>query len=232
LAIVGIGGKLARRDILSVAMNPIAQASELFAQPFGRGLRLIGGLGIQSFVGAHARVTHDVDVVAVDLDTAAKLRSYLEAQGFKIGEAGAYFRARKAGAPAIDVFMDPVANPRTFEAMKLSEAPVERRLGGTSVWVAGPHDVALLKLCAGRDQDAIDLALLASAVSLVPRKIVSAAEASDVEVRVSEGGHRFRNLVARNAIDEVADELLGRALSMSELDAFRSLLEGLGKEGC
>lgn len=209
----------------------MALAGELFARPLGRSLRLIGGLAIRAHAGAAARVTHDVDLAVADAAANAELRRSLEADGWKIGDAGAYWRAKKEGMPMVDVFSSAVVNPRTFETINLREPAVERELGGRRVLVAAPHDLALLKLCAARDQDAIDLAILTSIAPLDPRRIVASAERDDVEIRLAEGAQRFR-LVMRGGLAALGEELLDRPLTETEISAFSLLLDGLEREGC
>ncbi|MBK6696381.1 MAG: hypothetical protein IPG50_29955 [Myxococcales bacterium] len=212
-------------------MTPLALAATLFALPMARELRLIGGLGVRVLSGNKARVTLDVDLVVSTSAAAGSLRAHLEADGWKVGDAGAYFRARKAGEPAIDVFVDPVTNPRTFESTRLSQPPVERVVDGARYVVAAPHDIAFLKLCAGRDQDAIDVAILAAAEPLVASSLVAIAEANDLEIRLAEGAQRFRNLVQRAAIETVAAELLGRPFGADERESLARLLAQLQVEG-
>lgn len=213
-------------------MTPLALAGQLFALPLASNLRLIGGLGVRVLAGSLARSTLDVDLVAANAAAGAAFRNYLEGAGWRVGDAGAYWRARKVGEPAIDVFSNPVANPRTFESMKLSDAAMERTVDGTRYFVASPHDIAFLKLCAGRDQDAIDVAILGSKEPLAGARLVQIAEANDLEIRLAEGAQRFRNLLARQALEPVADELLARPLTIAERDGFDELLMALLKEGC
>lgn len=130
------------------------------------------------------------------------------------------------------MFSNPVANPRTFESMMLSEPAVERTIDGARYFVASPHDIAFLKLCAGRDQDAIDLAILGSKEALAGARLVQIAEANDLEIRLAEGAQRFRNLVERHALEPLVDELLARPLTTEERQSFDGLLASLLKEGC
>ena len=97
--------------------------------------------------------------------------------------------------------------------------------------VAAPHDIAFLTLCAERDHDAIDVAILAAAEPLVASSLVAIAEANDLEIRLAEGAQRFRNLVQRAAIETVAAELLGRPFGADERESLARLLAQLQVEG-
>jgi len=129
----------------------------------------------------------------------------------------------------IDVATHPVVNPRTFEELTLREEPRIQTYEGVPIPFASANDLALLKLAAHRDQDIVDLLLLAAGLSA--RAIAQGAQHDDVERTAAEGAQTARLLVASGTLAGLVEELIGRPASDQELAAFDKLLSDLHKEG-
>jgi hypothetical protein len=129
----------------------------------------------------------------------------------------------------IDIASHPVVNPRTFEELTLRGSAALHSVDGVSVPVAAPDDLALLKLAAHRDQDIVDIMLLAKRLSA--KKIAMSAQGDDVERTVAEGAQTARLLSSSGALLEVSEELLGRPASKRDLQEFDEFLRELQKEG-
>ena len=190
----------------------------------------MGGLAVRLHVGAAARVTHDVDVVAMNDAARARLAALLVAQGWHIGKAGGWWRAVSSGRPLIDISTHPVTSPRTFDTMSLRSPAVPIHVDGTVVSVAAAEDLVVMKLLACREQDLVDLAFLAHARPLLARTIVSAVAADDIERRVSEGILRARHALEYGRLAEIIMEATGEPPG-AELHALDVLLRELEAEG-
>jgi hypothetical protein len=129
----------------------------------------------------------------------------------------------------VDVASHPIVNPRTFEQITLRSAPRVQTVSGVSLSIASPNDLALLKLVAHRDQDIVDLQLLVPQLSAA--MIAANAEQDDVERTVAEGAQTARLLAQSGQLADVAQELLGRPVSETELGALDQFLNELLKEG-
>jgi hypothetical protein len=129
----------------------------------------------------------------------------------------------------IDIASHPVVNPRTFEELRLRGSAAVLSVDGVAVPVASPDDLALLKLAAHRDQDIVDLMLLAKRLSA--RTIASSAQKDDVERTVAEGAQTARLLSNTGGLVEIAEELLDRPASPEELGDLDGFLRALQEEG-
>ncbi len=193
-------------------------------------VRVVGGLAVRAWLGDLARVSEDVDVVALSAEAHALVLNHLRADGFRLGESGGWWRGLREGPDGrevVDVGTHPVVNPRTFDTIKLREGP--RTEAG--LVVAGVTDLAYMKLCAGRDQDLVDVCLLASRLSIDARAIAHAAQQDDVERLVARSVIEARFASSRGLLDTAYGDLLGRAITDAERASFDALLETLGKEG-
>jgi hypothetical protein len=212
--------------------DPLAELVALLRAVGSEGYVVVGGLAVRLLAGERSsRQTRDVDLVAMDAPRRDRLLSHLRSSGYQIGTSGGWQRAAMPGTERsiIDIASHPVVNPRTFEELKLRGSVVVHSVDGVSVPVAAPDDIALLKLAAHRDQDIVDVMLLAERVSA--KTIAMSAEGDDVERTVAEGVQAARLLSASGALVEVAEELLGRPASKRELQAFDELLGELKKGG-
>ena len=92
----------------------------------------------------------------------AGLLAHLSSRGFVVGASGGWWRASATEERlVVDVAGHPVVNPRTFESISLPGPPVE--LKSSPLRLANPNDLARMKLVAMRDQDFVDLVVLANA---------------------------------------------------------------------
>jgi hypothetical protein len=131
----------------------------------------------------------------------------------------------------VDVAQHPVVNPRTFETVCLRAATRTFLVEGIEVCTAGVDDLVLLKLLALRDQDLVDLLLLASTAEISVTAVVRSAEQDEVERRVSEGAIRARHALRTGAIDELVEESLDRAPRENELAKLGDVLASLERSG-
>jgi hypothetical protein len=161
-----------------------------------------------------------------------RLLRQLEEAGYAIGASGGWWRAaRSQDRLIVDVAQHPVVNPRTFETVRLRAATKAFSVDGIEVCAAGVDDLVLLKLLALRDQDLVDLLLLASTAEISVAAVVDAAEQDDVERRASEGAIRARHALRTGAIDNLVEESLDRAPRENELEKLRDLLAALEGSG-
>ena len=196
-------------------------------------LRLVGGLAVRLTVGELSRATADIDVVSLQPATTTTLLAKLREAGYAVGLSGGWWRALKL-APSrqiIDVSPHPVVNPRTFESMTLRGEPTLVRVGAVTIAVAAANDLALLKLSAGRDQDLVDLLVLARGGRLSAQAVARAAEQDDVERTLVRTANLARHSLRSGELGELAEEVLGRTPAASELEALSEFLEDLRKEG-
>jgi hypothetical protein len=217
---------------LLFVLDPLAELVTLLRAVGSAGYVVVGGLAVRLLAGeSNARHTRDVDLVAMDRARSERLLSHLRSSGYQIGTSGGWQRAAMPGTQRsiIDIASHPVVNPRTFEELTLRGSAAVHSVDGVSIPVAAPDDLALLKLAAHREQDIVDVMLLAPRVSA--KTIATSAQGDDVERTVAEGAHAARLLFASGALAEVAEELLGRPTSKTELQAFDELLGQLRKEG-
>jgi hypothetical protein len=195
-------------------------------------LRLIGGLAVRLLVGSAARVTRDIDVVAMS-DTAERaVIAYLESEGFAVGEAGAWKRAISMHPPRliVDLLRHPIVTPRSFDTASFTREPELIDVAGVTIAVAAVDDIARLKLLAARDQDLVDLLMLASHRSVSAASVARAAEADDAERAVSAGAAIARHALESGEMEAIAEEALGRHVGRPELDALARLLAQLQQE--
>lgn len=215
-------------------MDPLLEALVTLWRESGSGddLRLIGGLAVRLHVGTGARMTRDIDVVAMTDAGRERLLQYLEQEGWVVGSSGGWWRAVRLGPPRLllDIARHPVVNPRTFDAVSLFAPPRRQDVGGIVISVAAASDLATLKLLAARDQDLVDLVFLAS-IGLSAQAIARNAALDDVERPLSAGANRARYALRSGLIRELFEQTLARAPeeeAMSDLEKFLSELE---KEG-
>ncbi len=154
----------------------------------------------------------------------------LRSTGWRAASSGAWWRASAPGRPLIDIASHPVVSPRTFDEVPLRRAPVAFDVEGTRVLAAARDDLALLKLVAHRDQDLVDLAVLAG-LGLDAAFIEESAAHADIERRVVDGATRARHALQAGELAELTLEVTGTTplpKSMAALDAFLSDLEKRG----
>ncbi|MBI4701707.1 MAG: hypothetical protein HY744_11210 [Deltaproteobacteria bacterium] len=211
----------------------IAAADLWRATGAGDRLRLIGGLAVHLYVGAAARVTADIDVVCMDEQARAAVSRRLEALGYRLGVTARWIRAvdPTGQQPVVDVSSHPVVDLRRFENVALHGPPRHHDVEGINLALAAPDDLALLKLVAARDQDCVDLLVLAGAVPLSATAIARRAERDDIERSVAQGAGYLRHLLSTGALAEIAEEALGRAMTAAEPATLGGLLAQLEKEG-
>lgn len=213
--------------------SPLNTACELFKEAQAKDeLRIIGGLAIQLLVGEVARTTHDVDIVPMSEETRGQLLERLERAGFRIGKSGGWWRAVHPDAQRIliDVAPHPIVNPRTFETICLRAPPVAYRCGNQMLRLAGPNDLAVLKLAAMRDQDLVDLMLL-SRLGLDASAVARAAQDDDIERSIAAGAHHARQALGAGWAKEIFEQMLGREPSVAETQAFDEFLKQLERIG-
>jgi hypothetical protein len=219
-----------------VTHDPLHHAAELLnaCAATRHELRLVGGLAVRLHVGASARQTVDVDLVAMSEAARTSVLEHLRANGYRVGESGGWWRAvrrNEAGQRIVDVGAHPVTNPRTFDTMVLRDAPIAADVGGTEVLAIGVNDLVSLKLAAGRDQDVVDIMLLAAHCSPSLTVLARNAELDDVERLIAGTTSAARIAAAGTQFDLVAVELLGRAPTVREIEALLALLQGLKEAG-
>ncbi|HZF49802.1 MAG TPA: nucleotidyl transferase AbiEii/AbiGii toxin family protein [Polyangiaceae bacterium] len=198
----------------------------------GDELRLIGGLAVRLHVGTNARRTADIDVVALTDSARARLLGHLEQAGWIIGTSGGWWRAVRSGSPRlfIDIAGHPVVSPKTFETISLRSPALRYTIGEIVVSVAGLEDIAALKLMAMRDQDLVDLVLLAR-LGLSAEAIADRAAADDVERSLSAGAHRARHALRTGLVAELYEQTLSRAPEEQELLKLEHFLSALERSG-
>ncbi len=209
-------------------VDPLSRAKALFAEFSGASeLRLVGGLAIRLFVGAAARQTVDVDVAVRTPAATTDLLEHLRAQGFAVARSGGWWRAMGEGREVIDIAPEPIVQPRSFDRIMLRGSLRVVSVDGVDLRVASAEDLTLLKLCAARDQDIIDLMMLAAVVPIDVDAVAAHAEADDVERLVSRGRWTASHALACGGVQDTAELLLGCHPSPEQLEAFRILLERL-----
>jgi hypothetical protein len=212
--------------------DPMDRARALIGAlgPLRSEVRLIGGLAVRAWLGELARTSLDVDLVAFSPEAHAAVLGRLRAEGFRIGESGGWWRCVRttaSGRDVVDLARHPVVNPRTFDTMELRAPP---RTDEHGLVIAGVDDLVYMKLCAGRDQDLVDVCLLAAHCTPDAASIAKAARADDVERTVARSVLEGRHAAARGWLDGAFEELLGRAAERSEVGAFEELLRRLVEE--
>ena len=133
--------------------------------------------------------------------------------------------------PIVDLASNPVVHPATFDGLSLFEPAVAARVDGIVAHIVGPNDLARLKLAAHREQDLVDLALLAGSVNLSARALALAAEHDDTERMLAAGAMIARGELQSGGLATVAEELLGRRLTADEMVAMERWLTELEREG-
>lgn len=194
-------------------------------------LRVVGGVAMRFLTGAVSRVTRDIDVVALSETAREGLLAHLAQAGYRVAESGGWYRAvfPDSARAMVDVARHPVVNPRTFETITLREPPRLCNVEGVNVPVAAPDDIALLKFAAHRDQDIVDLLILARDIS--PDAIAAAAANDDIERTVAEGAQSARYLLSTGGLDLLTEELLGKPPQVEERRELERLLGELRKRG-
>jgi predicted nucleotidyltransferase len=196
-------------------------------------VRLIGGLAVRLTVGDQSRLTHDVDLVVMTDTWRDRLLGLLRDDGYQVGAIGGWWRAMRPDGSGhlIDIAEHPVVEHRTFVPSALRETPAHVHVAGSAVAIIGQNDLARLKLLAGREQDLVDLALLATRGRLSAPRIADGAERDDTERAVSAGLHRARFALRTGGLSEAYEECLGRRLAEADAEAFQRFLDDLAKEG-
>jgi hypothetical protein len=105
-------------------------------------------------------------------------------------------------------------------------------VGETRVQVAAVRDLVVLKLMACRDQDLIDLLMLAHRCAPSAADILESASLDDVERRVSEGAMRARHERASGALVVTAEQALGRPPPEDAVDALGRCLARSSRRDC
>jgi hypothetical protein len=123
-----------------------------------------------------------------------------------------------------------VVDARTFEAVCLRGSPRTELIRGAGVPIAAATDLALLKLLACRDQDLVDVLLLAAGGAIDTDEIARSAALDDVERHVSAGAMRARHELASGGLAATALQALGRPASEHEQHALEEMLRALARE--
>lgn len=215
-------------------MDPLLEALSTLWRESGVGdeLRLVGGLAVRLHVGTNARMTGDIDVVALTDIARARLLHHFEQTGWIVGASGGWWRAIRPGAPRllVDVARHPIVNPKTFETISLWARPSHHTIGDIVISVAGVEDLAALKLLAMRDQDLVDLVLLAGQ-GLSVETVVEGASADDIERSLSAGAHRARHALRTGLAAELFEQTLARPPEERELSKLEQFLSALERNG-
>lgn len=103
-------------------------------------------------------------------------------------------------------------------------APADRRAR------AGLDDLALMKLVAMRDQDLVDLFLLAT-FGVSAEAITHAAIEDDIERSVSAGANQARHALRTGALREIIEQTLAREPQEFEIEQLGTLLDALERSG-
>jgi len=225
----GLGGDRTGVDVESL----LAALSVLWRESGdGKELRLSGGLAVRLHVGSDARVTRDIDVVAMTAAARGRLLSHLEQTGWAVGASGGWWRASRAGASRLilDIASHPVINPRTFDGISLSSRPWHKEIGGVIISVAEVSDLVTLKLMAMRDQDLVDLVLLAGR-GLSAGQIARNADVDDIERPLSAGANQARHALRSGLVRDVFEQTLGRPPEEEALANLEVFLDELEKKG-
>jgi hypothetical protein len=212
----------------------LATAATLFRETgLGDDLRLLGGTAVALHVGTAARLTHDLDIAAMNEGARVRLLDQLRADGYRVGESGGWSRAARTtpASPLIDIASNPVVSPRTFDAVRLRAAPKRVTVAGVEIVVAGVDDLLLLKLLAARDQDLLDIALLCGCTGASADAVAASATSDDVERAASSGAARGRHALENGEMASLFDELLGRPLDEPTSKAFQQFLDMLHRRG-
>lgn len=216
-------------------MDPLfveAAAIQREAGELGTPTVLIGGLAVRALVGSLGRRTLDVDLVTEDAAGLESLARVLEARGCHTRRSSPWWRfQRPTPRLIVDATDRDVVDPRTFDCFRIELARgTERRLeDGTTVVCAAVDDLLVLKLLAGRDQDLVDLALLAAHASPAPDagSIAHRVEAQDLERALAGAVLRAELAVSQGTLREGYALLLARELQESDERALSQLLDRL-----
>lgn len=215
-------------------VDPLLEALATLWRESGAGadLRLIGGLAVQLHAGAGARITRDIDVVAMTDSARERLLQYLVQAGWVVGTSGGWWRAARSGPSRllVDIARHPVVNPRTFDTVSLYASPRRQEIGGVLVSVAGVSDLVTLKLLAMRDQDLVDLVFLA-ALAPSAREVAHNAAADDIERPLSAGANWARHALRSGHVRELFEQSLSRTPEEEALSSLWRLLAELEREG-
>ena len=218
-----------------VLMDPLLRAAARLSSQLGLGdrLRLVGGLAVRLQVGSGARVTGDVDLVAMDSAAREAVLRHLAWSGFTVGEMVGWWRAVRGGKDAliVDVSPHPVVDVSTFDSIALHGEPQCVAVGGSPVWVVERNDLALLKVLACRGQDLVDLVLLSAHAPPDAAEMARRAALEDLERAVARGANRARHALRTGDLAEVFEESMGRGLDATEREAAARLLGALEAKG-
>jgi predicted nucleotidyltransferase len=227
----------ASEDQLAVALAEVVQKCEEFEV----GLLLIGAFAVRAY-SQRRRLTTDLDFVALDLDR-NNLAALFKSLGYDFSPQtrfGGMRATRYVGEAKVQLDVDInevrdessgsvyVIPKETFESRVRAE--VEPLAGGTAVtaYAVPPADLLILKLMAGREQDAAD------AIALV-LEALSDAVLADFKRKAQQAGlaERINTRLAQLVqLDDRSTRALmaghqGERLTARELRALRSTLRRL-----
>ncbi|UQA61866.1 nucleotidyl transferase AbiEii/AbiGii toxin family protein [Polyangium aurulentum] len=215
-------------------MDPLLEALAMVWQQSGAGdeLRLIGGLAVRLHAGTLARATADIDIVVLTEPALKQTIRRLEEAGWTVGTSGGWWRAVRPGADRllVDIASHPVVNPRTFDTVSLRGQPAQYTLGDVTVSVAGRDDLAALKLAAARDQDLVDLLVLARC-GLSHDAVARTASEDDIERTISAGAHRARHALRTGTLREAYELSLAREPEEEDIVSLDRFLQALERSG-
>lgn len=194
-----------------------AAAIQQEARVLGARTVLIGGLAVRALVGAASRRTLDVDLVAEDAAGLEVVARVLAARGCLARRSPPWWRFQRPQPRLIvDATDRDVVDPHTFDRYRVDlDLATEHILpGGTTLSCAGVDDLVVLKLLAGRDQDLVDLALLAALAVPAPdpNAIDRRVETQDLERSVAGAVLRAELAVAQGALREAYAALTAQPL--------------------
>jgi hypothetical protein len=199
----------------------------------GTELRLLGGLAVRAHVGDMARLTRDVDVVAMNVTIREAVLALLRSEGRVTSGIGGWIRAvdrRDPRKPIIDVAAHPICNPKTFEELSLAPEPDIIAVAGFDFPVADRVDLLRLKLAAGRGQDLVDVVLL-SAFAIDAKTAAQRCARDDSERPVARGANLARMELHDGGLSATFQEVMGRPMTNDETLSVGKLLEALRAEG-
>ncbi|HEY3351624.1 MAG TPA: nucleotidyl transferase AbiEii/AbiGii toxin family protein [Polyangia bacterium] len=215
------------KDLLAEAAAVVARTTQE-----GGEIALIGGLAVHVLVGFESRQTVDIDFVARGDAGLEALGTTLEERGYLSSRASPWWRfQRESPRVVVDASRDAVVDPRTFDVyrVEMDRVSVRASFAGPAVPCVALEDLVALKLLAGRDQDLVDLVLLASRVRPGPdiARIQESMEMQDLERALAGAGLRAEAALADGSIGEAYAALTGRELDRSEAAGLAELLRRL-----
>jgi hypothetical protein len=198
----------------------------------GHDAALVGGLAVRAWVGEESRRTLDIDFCTRGEGGVAAAARILAERGYRGDVRPPWSRfVRSNPRRVVDVTDERVVDLRSFDSYRVDLGAARPRptAPGLELRCVSLEDLVITKLLSGRDQDLVDLVLLAARTTPPPDDVAIKlrAEGEDIEIALAAAVMRAKAALASGGVQQAYATLTAKPLSPDDAQGFLALLTRL-----